>query len=96
MDYLDWQSNLRLQDVFGGAAEFSFPSVLGEGKTLYLGKDQSDNRAVLKLIYDETTVSVTPAPYNLQTRVNENGGIPYLLSGSSLVFENQANQCLYW
>ena len=95
MDYLDWQSNLRLQDVFGGAAEFSFPSVLSEGKTLYLGKDKSDNRAVLKLICDETTVSVTPAPYNLQTRVNEYGGKPYWLCGSSLVFANQADQCLY-
>jgi len=95
MDYLDWQSDLSLEQVFNGAAPFSYPSILPEQRTFYLGRDKRDNRSVLMLRDCKDTKCVTPAEFNLQTRVNEYGGKPYWLFDSSLVFANQADQCLY-
>lgn len=95
MDYLDWQSDLSLEQVFGGASSYSYPSTLGANGTLYLTKSEGDNRSVLVLHTDDNVDCVTPAPFNLQTRVNEYGGKPYWVFDTSLVFANRADQCLY-
>jgi len=95
MDYLEWQSDLTLKQVFEGGTSFSYPCILNDQETLYLSKNRNDNRSVLKLLGNEATRCLTPAPYSLQTRVNEYGGKSYWVSGSSFVFANQADQCLY-
>jgi len=95
IDYLDWQSDLTLEQVFAGAPPFSYPSIVDGLGTLYLSKDPHDNRSVLMLMSDDKVATITPATFNLATRVNEYGGKPYWLSGSSLVFANRSDQCLY-
>jgi dipeptidyl aminopeptidase/acylaminoacyl peptidase len=95
MDYLDWQSELSLAQVFGAVASFSYASMLDDFGVLYLSKSKQDNRSVLMLANGDHKTCITPAPFNLQTRVNEYGGKPYWVHGSSLVFCNQADQCLY-
>ncbi|MGK0374480.1 MAG: dienelactone hydrolase [Arenicella sp.] len=95
IDYLDWQSNLSLEQVFAGAASFSYPSIIDRLGTLYLGKDTQDNRSILMLLSDNKTDTITPAEFNLQTRVNEYGGKPYWLFADSVVFANRSDQCLY-
>jgi dienelactone hydrolase len=95
IDYLDWQSDLSLEQVFTGAAPFAYPSIVDHSRTLYLSKDKHDNRSVLMLSTTDNTESITPVPFNLQTRVNEYGGKPYWLFGSSVIFANQSDQCLY-
>jgi dipeptidyl aminopeptidase/acylaminoacyl peptidase len=95
IDYLDWQSDLSLEQVFAEAVSFAYPSIIDDLGTLYLSKDKHDNRSVLMLLSGDKLEPITPTPFNLQTRVNEYGGKPYWLSGRSLVFANQADQCLY-
>ncbi|MBL4673049.1 MAG: hypothetical protein JKX81_12385 [Arenicella sp.] len=95
IDYLDWQSDLTLEQVFAGAAPFSYPSIVDGLGTLYLSKDPHDNRSVLRLMSGDKVNTITPAWSNLQTRVNEYGGKPYWLLGKSLVFANRSDQCLY-
>ncbi|MGK0438187.1 MAG: dipeptidyl aminopeptidase/acylaminoacyl peptidase [Paracoccaceae bacterium] len=95
IDYLDWQSDLTLEQVFAGAPPFSYPSIVDGMGTLYLSKDPHDNRSVLMLMSDDKVATITPATFNLTTRVNEYGGKPYWLRGSSLVFANRSDQCLY-
>jgi len=95
IDYLDWQSDLSLEQVFAGAAPFSYPSIVDGLGTLYLSKDPQDNRSVLMLMSGDEIQTITPADFNLQTRVNEYGGKPYWLFGRSLVFANRSDQCLY-
>ncbi|MCP4567331.1 MAG: S9 family peptidase [FCB group bacterium] len=41
------------------------------------------------------TVDVTPAPYNVRSRVNEYGGGAYLVSGKTVIFSNFSDQRLY-
>ena len=95
IDYLDWQSDLSLEHVFAGATPFSYPSIVDGLGTLYLSKDPHDNRSVLMLMSGNEVHTITPADYNLQTRVNEYGGKPYWLFARSLVFANRSDQCLY-
>ena len=95
MDYLDWKSNLSLEQVFAGTEWFSHPSILANLGILYVGKSVDDNRTVLNLLNAGRSECVTPAPFDLQTRVNEYGGKPYWIFDSSVVFVNKADQCLY-
>ncbi len=95
MDYLDWQSEVSLDQVFADGEQFSYPSIASNLGTLYLTKSRGDNRSILKLKSKRDNQSVTPAPFNLQTRVNEYGGKPFWVFESSVVFANRSDQCLY-
>jgi dienelactone hydrolase len=95
IDYLDWQSDLSLEQVFAGAAPFSYPSIIDGLGTLYLSKDKHDNRSILMLLSNDKADTITPPRFNLQTRVNEYGGKPYWLFADSVVFANRSDQCLY-
>jgi len=96
MDYLDWKSNLSLEQVFSETAGFTHPSLLDDGSILYLTKSSKDNRSVLMLVTKKKERCVTPSPFNLQTRVNEYGGKPFWVFGTSILFANASDQCLYY
>lgn len=98
IDYLDWKSPLTLEQVFAGSEAFSYPSFLMscDSQIVYLSSLKEDKgRSVLMLMSGENTKCITPSPYNLQIKVNEYGGMPYWVFSDSIVFANQADQCLY-
>ncbi len=103
MDYLDWQSPLSLEEVFGKKTSFEYPSILNRDQTLFLERSNDDNRTIVTRLtrgrdgnqHINKFDAITPAPFSLQTRVNEYGGKPYWVFDSSIVFANQVDQCLY-
>lgn len=98
LDYLDWQSAISLEDVFAGSDGFSHPSMVAGIGTLYLSSlKREKSRSVLMLIPEGElqAVCITPAPFSLQTKVNEYGGKPYWVLGRDVYFANSVDQCLY-
>ena len=96
MDYLDWQSTLSAKDVFSSSDKFSYPQFLQDGSIVYLTSlSQDKNRSVLMRSIGDKNHLITPAPYYLQTQINEYGGKPFWLSDEYLIFANRDDQCLY-
>ena len=103
--YLDWESELTLQQVFAASDPFSYPSFSspydsdsssnkGDSKLAYLTHLTQDNgRAALML--EGSEASMTPTSFNLRTKISEYGGKPYCWSGKDVIFANQSDQCLY-
>jgi len=98
IDFLDWRSDISLQQVFAGVDSFSYPHLLdtSNGDLLYVTalKDEK-SRAALMLQTANSETCITPSPLSLRTKVNEYGGKPYWVFGDEIIFSNQANQCLY-
>lgn len=98
LDYLEWQSNLGLDQVFAGSDDFSYPTIVPGVGTLYLSSLKAEkSRSVLMLIRQDGLEAecITPAPFSLQTKVNEYGGKPYWVHGSTVYFANGSDQSLY-
>lgn len=96
-DYLDWQSDLTLEQVFAASDPFSYPDFsLGSNgsQLLYLSHLTKDNgRAAL--IVESSGECITPPSFSLRTKISEYGGKPYWLSGDDVIFANHDDQCLY-
>lgn len=98
LDYLDWSSEIATEDVFASNDAYSYPTLLadGSGRLLYVAtlKDEQ-SRSALMLFDGEHHKCLTPAPFNLRTRVNEYGGKPYWVQGCEIIFSHNDDQCLY-
>ena len=105
-DYLQWQSDLSLEQVFASGESFSYPSPLENNHDfVYLTelKQEKSRRALMLCRVNDkdhngktySRESITPAPFNCQTKVNEYGGKPFWVSGDTIIFANQEDQCLY-
>ena len=96
-DYLNWQSDLTLEQVFAASDPFSYPdfsSDSSQSQLVYLSNLNKENgRAVLMLEGNDKYIS--PKPFNLRTKISEYGGKPYWLHGDEVIFANQSDQCLY-
>ena len=96
-DYLNWQSNLTLEQVFAASDPFSYPdfsSGSNPSELVYLKHlTQESSRAALVL--ESSGKCISPTPFNLRTKISEYGGKPYWLSGDDVIFANQSDQCLY-
>ena len=69
-----------------------------DGEDLYWIESRPDEggRCVLvRLAPDGARTDVTPAPFNVRTRVHEYGGGAYVVSGGTVLFSNFADQRLY-
>lgn len=100
IDYLDWESELTLEEVFASVESHSFPHIINSSgnhhEFLYLTTLKSEqSRAALMLCVGAKTQCITPQPFSLRTSVNEYGGKPFWLFGDELLFVNQKDQCLY-
>lgn len=94
-DYLNWQSTVSLEQVFAGSETFAYPQFFREG-LIYLTQLKEDKgRSVLMFKRGEQSRCITPAPFNLITKINEYGGKPFWVYGDQLFFANQNDQCLY-
>ena len=94
-DFLAWQSSLSLEQVFSSSDSFSYPVSYGGGFFYLTQLKNEKSRSALMFSKDGETRCVTPAPFNLRTKVSEYGGKPFWLFGDQLYFANQADQCLY-
>jgi len=57
--------------------------------------DEAGRCALVRLSPDGATTDVTPAPYNVRTRVHEYGGGAYVVDGGTVLFANFGDQRLY-
>jgi len=96
-DYLNWQSDLTLEQVFAASNPFSYPdfsSGSSPSQLVYLSHLNQDNGRAALMIADRDQC-ISPTPYNLRTKISEYGGKPYWLVGDDVIFANQSDQCLY-
>lgn len=101
-DYLQWQSELSLQNVFASGESYSYPSPIDNSADFVclteLKQEKSRRALMLCRLTDQDNYSrecITPSPFNCQTKVNEYGGKPFWIFGQTILFANQADQCLY-
>lgn len=98
VDYLDWLSDISLEQVFAGSDGFSHPTIAKDLGTIYLTSIKAEkSRSALMFIPEGQVeaICITPKLFSLQTKVNEYGGKPYWLNGAQLLFSNASDQCLY-
>lgn len=96
-EYLNWQSKLTLEHVFAKGESFSFPSLLNTGFIYLSHIKEENNRCVLKYKKScaEEGICITPAPFNLRTKINEYGGKPFWVLGDQIYFSNHLDQRIY-
>lgn len=68
------------------------------GETIYwleMRPSEGGRYVLVRRTPDGKTTDVTPAPYNVRTRVHEYGGGSYMVDGDTVYFSNFADQRLY-
>ena len=98
-EHLKWQSQLSLEQVFAQGQALAYPSLIDSQTIIYLTDVYDDTRrsclVAAALQADDEPFCITPKPFSLATQIHEFGGKPFWLLGNTLVFANQADQCLY-
>jgi dipeptidyl aminopeptidase/acylaminoacyl peptidase len=94
--YGTWRSAIRIEDVVGDVIAFAEPWVDGDDVFWLEGRPAEGGRRVLvRAAADGSTADLTPAPFNVRTRVHEYGGGSYVVTGGIVVFSNFADGRLY-
>lgn len=94
--YGSWTSPIRIDDVVGDVIGLGEPSIDGDDTYWLEGRPAEGGRRVLvRSGIDGVIADVTPAPYNVRTRVHEYGGGSYIAAGGVIVFSNFADGRLY-
>jgi dipeptidyl aminopeptidase/acylaminoacyl peptidase len=94
--YGGWHSPISAADIASAAVPLSGPELVGgdvywlEGKPL-----ESGRTVVVRRTADGRQQELTPAQFNVRTRVHEYGGGAYLVSGTTVFFSNFTDQRLY-
>lgn len=94
--YGSWPSPIRVEDVVGDVIGLGEPWI--DGDDLYwieARPSEGGRRVLVRSGIDGVVVDVTPAPYNVRTRVHEYGGGSYTVDGGVVVFSNFADGRLY-
>ncbi len=94
--YGAWPSPLGVDEALAESISLSEPWVDGDDVTWVEGRPAEGGRAVLvRRVADGTTVDLTPAPFNVRSRVHEYGGGVYTVAGGTIVFSNATDGRLY-
>src|SRR5690348_8924965 len=94
--YGTWPSPIDARLVAAQGLRLSAVSVDGADIYWVEGRPSEGGRNVLvRRRSDRTLEDVTPAPFNVRTRVHEYGGGAYLVDGGDVFFSNFSDQRLY-
>ena len=96
--YLQWQSDLSLEQVFAKTGTYSYPDFLS-GSLVYLTSiDEQKGRNALMMVNSDgisKPICLTPEPYDLRTQINEYGGKPFWIYADDVYFANKSDQRIY-
>ena len=93
-----WPSPIEAAAVAAGSVPLSSLMLGGDdGMDLYWleGRAAEAGRNALQRLHGEQIDELTPAPFNVRTRVHEYGGGAYTVSGDTIFFSNFADNRLY-
>jgi len=96
LPYGSWPSPLAAIDV--AAASVRMSDVHARDGQLYwieLRPEERGRSVLVSRQADGRIADVTPAPFNVRTRVHEYGGLSYAVAGSRMVFCHFADQLVY-
>jgi dipeptidyl aminopeptidase/acylaminoacyl peptidase len=94
--YGSWRSPITSEAIVAETIALGGVTVDGEDIYWLEGRPQEGGRNVLvRLTADGDTEDITPAPFNVRTRVHEYGGGSYLIVGGTIYFCNDSDQRLY-
>ncbi len=94
--YGSWNSPITSELIVAGTISLGGPH--GDGEDVYWSEgrpSEGGRNVVVRRTPDGQMADVTPAPYNVRTRVHEYGGGSYLIQDKTLYFVNFADQRLY-
>lgn len=92
--YGSWKSPVTADEVF--AKSVGLRSIQLDGDKLYWSESRPDGRTVIVCrSSDQQAIDLTPAGYNVRTRVHEYGGGDYLAAGGVVYFSNFTDQQMY-
>ena len=94
--YGAWPSPIRIDDLLGDTVRLGEPWIDGDEIYWIEGRPAEAGRSVLvRRAADGTTADLTPAPYDVRSRVHEYGGGSYTVAGGTVVFSNKVDGRLY-
>lgn len=97
--YGSWSSPITAARVAAGVRPVGSPRIHGDGIAWLQGQPEQDGRqAIVKANggdRDGVVRVVTPAPFNVRTRVHEYGGGAYAAAGDMLWFSNFGDNLVY-
>jgi dipeptidyl aminopeptidase/acylaminoacyl peptidase len=91
-----WRSPISAAAIASNAVPLAMPDIVGETVYWLEGKPTEGGRiTVVRRDEDGSRHELTPAPFNVRTRVHEYGGGAYLVDRGTVFFSNFADQRLY-
>jgi len=90
-----WISPIDAATVAAGAAPIAQATLDGDDLYWLAGRASENGRTTLLRLRGEEVHEVTPAPFNVRTRVHEYGGGAYLASGGAVWFSNFSDNRIY-
>jgi dipeptidyl aminopeptidase/acylaminoacyl peptidase len=91
-----WPSSIRIDDLVGAVIRLSDPWVDGDDVYWLEGRPAEAGRSVLVMrSSDGLTRDVTPAPFDVRSRVHEYGGGAYVAAGGTVLFSHVRDGRLY-
>src|SRR3954469_21633048 len=94
--YGSWNSPITSDLIVQGT--IPLVNVSFDGQDLYFSEarpSEAGRNTIMRKTLDGKIVELTPAPYNVRTRVHEYGGAPYFIHESNLYFSNFTDNLLY-
>ena len=96
LPYGSWPSPIRIDDLVGDVVRLSDPWLDGDDAYWIEGRPAEGGRSVLVTrSSDGSTHDVTPAPFDVRTRVHEYGGGAYTVAGGTVLFSHLQDGRLY-
>jgi hypothetical protein len=94
--YGSWRSPITAALVASQGLRLGFVAIDGDDISWIEGRPAEGGRNVLvRRAADGTTADVTPAPFNVRSRVHEYGGGAYVVSDGVAYFSNFSDQRIY-
>ncbi|NES65878.1 MAG: S9 family peptidase, partial [Okeania sp. SIO2D1] len=94
--YGSWKSPITADLIVAGTIGLSSIAIDGEDVYWIEGRPSEGGRNVIvRHTPDGQTTDITPAPFNVRTRVHEYGGGAFLVTDGMIYFSNFADQRLY-